>query len=133
MRASAEKSGTLFSDVDLESRIPAKHPLQTIRAIVNKALAALDGDFGDLYSEVGRPSIPPEHLLRAILLQIFYAMRSERLLVERLDFDQSFRCSLASGLTIGFGMLRLSRRTATACSTGTWRCASSPPSSTGRR
>lgn len=77
--------------MDLESRIPEKHPLRTIRAIVNEALAALDGDFGELYSEIGRPSIPPEHLLRAMLLQIFYALRSERLLVERLDFDLSFR------------------------------------------
>ena len=98
MRGSDKKSGTLFSYVDLESRIPAKHPLRTIRAIVNEALAALDGDFGDLYSDIGRPSIPPEHLLRAMLLQIFYAIRSERLLVERLDFDLSFRWFVGLGL-----------------------------------
>jgi len=98
MRGSDEKSGTLFSYVDLESRIPAKHPLRTIRTIVNEALVALDGDFGDLYSDIGRPSIPPEHLLRAMLLQIFYAIRSERLLVERLDFDLSFRWFVGLGI-----------------------------------
>ncbi len=98
MRSSAEKSGTLFSYVDLESRIPEKHPLRTIRAIVNEALAALDGDFGELYSEIGRPSIPPDHLLRAMLLQIFYALRSERLLVEPLDFDLSFRWFVGLGI-----------------------------------
>ncbi len=97
MCGSAENSGTLFSYVDLESRIPAKHPLRTIRTIVNDALAVLDGDFGELYSEIGRPSIPPEHLLRAMLLQIFYALRSERLLVERLDFDLSFRWFVGLG------------------------------------
>jgi len=62
---------------------------------VDEALAVLDGDFGELYSEIGRPAIPPEHLLRAMLLQIFYALRSARLLVERLDFDLSFRWSSA--------------------------------------
>ncbi|OYZ83140.1 MAG: IS5/IS1182 family transposase, partial [Rhizobiales bacterium 24-66-13] len=98
MRGSTEKSGTLFSYVDLESRIPEKHPLRTIRTIVNEALTALDGDFGELYSEIGRPSIPPEHLLRAMLLQIFYALRSERLLVERLDFDLSFRWFVGLGI-----------------------------------
>ena len=98
MRGSTEKSGTLFSYVDLESRIPEKHPLRTIRTIVNEALTALDGDFGELYSEIGRPSIPPEHLLRAMLRQIFYALRSERLLVERLDFDLSFRWFVGLGI-----------------------------------
>lgn len=100
MRGSAEKWGALFSYVDLERRLPAKHPLRTIRTIVNEApqLATLDGDFGGLYSEICRPSIPPEHLLRAMLLQIFYAIRSERLLVERLDFDLSFRWFVGLGI-----------------------------------
>lgn len=65
---------------------------------MNDALAALDGDFGEFYSEIGRPSIPPEHLLRAMLLQIFYALRCERLLVERLDFDLSFRWFVGLGI-----------------------------------
>lgn len=84
--------------MDLEGRIPARHPLRTIRTIVNDALAAPDGDFGEFYSEIGRPSIPPEHLLRAMLLQIFYALRCERLLVERLDFDLSFRWFVGLGI-----------------------------------
>ncbi len=90
MRGWAKKSRTLFSYVDLESRIPENRPQRTIWAIVNEALVVLDGNFCELYSKIGRPSIPPEGLLRAMLLQIFYAWRSERLLVERLDFNLSF-------------------------------------------
>jgi transposase len=90
--------GTLFGYVDLESRILEKHSQRKIRAIVNEALAVLDGNFGELHSEIGRPSIPPERLLRTILLQIFYALRSERLLVQRLDFDLSFRWFVGLGI-----------------------------------
>ena len=69
MRGSDERSGDLFSYVDLEERIPAKHPLRLIRRIVNEVLAALDGEFAKIYAEGGRPSIAPERLLRALLLQ----------------------------------------------------------------
>lgn len=98
MRGADEKAGSLFSYVDLESRIPPRHPLRAIRAIVNEALATLDADFAGLYSRIGRPSIPPEQLLRAMLLQVFYAIRSERLLIERLDFDLSFRWFVGLGI-----------------------------------
>ena len=98
MRGTDERAGSLFSYVDLESRIPPKHPLRAIRAIVNEALSTLDADFAGLYSRIGRPSIPPEQLLRAMLLQLFYAIRSERLLVERLDFDLSFRWFVGLGI-----------------------------------
>ena len=77
MRGTDERAGSLFSYVDLESRIPPKHPLRAIRAIVNEALSTLDADFAGLYSRIGRPSIPPEQLLRAMLLQLFYGIRSE--------------------------------------------------------
>jgi Transposase domain (DUF772)/Transposase DDE domain len=83
--------GALFSYVDLEDRVPAWHPLRTIRAIVNQALEALSGDFDWLYGRIGRPGVPPEKLLRALLLQAFYSIRSERQLMERLDFDLLFR------------------------------------------
>ena len=66
-----EWSGSLFSYVDLEARVGKNHPLRTIRAIVNEALAALAGEFSAMYSSIGRPSIPPEKLLRAMLLQTF--------------------------------------------------------------
>lgn len=77
MRGSDATSGSLFSYVDLEERVPSKHPLRTIRAIVNDVLASLDAEFERLYEETGRQSIAPERLLRASLLQAFYSFRSE--------------------------------------------------------
>jgi transposase len=78
MRGTDETSGSLFSYVDLEERIPARHPLRKIRQIVNDALASLDGDFDVLYSAEGRSPIAPERLLRASLIQILFSVRSER-------------------------------------------------------
>jgi len=89
MRGEEERSGSLFSYVDLEARVSKDHPLRMIRA-VNEALAALSGEFSALYSRIGRPSIPPEKLLRAMLLQAFYSIRSERQLMERLEFNLLF-------------------------------------------
>ena len=83
MRGSDERTGSLFSFVDLEDRVPAKHPLRKIRQIVNDALATLDAEFSKLYAAEGRPSIAPEKLLRASLLQAFYSIRSERQLTEQ--------------------------------------------------
>ena len=91
MRGGDERSGSLFSYVDLEARVGEDHPLRIIRGVVNEALAALSGEFSELYSRSGRPSIPPEKLLRAMLLQAFYSIRSERQLMERLEFDLLFR------------------------------------------
>ena len=91
MRGGDERSGSLFSDIDLEARVGRAHPLRAIRAIANEALAALTAEFADLYSPLGRPSIAPEKLLRAMLLQAFYSIRSERQLMERLEFDLLFR------------------------------------------
>jgi transposase len=91
MRGQDDRSGALFSYVDLESRVPRGHPLRRIRTIVNQALVALSGDFDQLYGRIGRPGVPPEKLLRALLLQAFYSIRSERQLMERLDFDLLFR------------------------------------------
>ncbi len=78
MRGSDERTGSLFSHVDLEDRIPSKPPLRLIRRIVNEALAGLDGEFAALCSDEGRPSIAPERLIRASLLQILFSVRSER-------------------------------------------------------
>jgi transposase len=91
MRGTDQRSGRLFSYVDLESRVRRDHPLRAIRQIANDALAALAADFASLYSKTGRPSIAPERLLRAMLLQAFYSVRSERQLMERLDTDLLFR------------------------------------------
>ena len=98
MRGTDERTGALFSYVDLEARVRGDHPLRTIRAIVNAALAALEREFSALYSPLGRPSIPPEKLLRAMLLQAFYSIRSERQLTERLEFDLLFRWFVGIGV-----------------------------------
>ena len=91
MRGGDNRTGKLFSYVDLEARVRRDHPLRAIRTIVNEALAALEREFAGLYAPIGRPSIPPERLLRAMLLQAFYSIRSERLLMERLEYDLLFR------------------------------------------
>src|SRR5471030_627458 len=98
MRGDDGRTGSLFSYVDLEARVGRNHPLRAIRAIVNEALAALAGEFSRLYSGMGRPSIAPEMLLRAMLLQAFYSIRSERQLMERLEFDLLFRWFVGLGV-----------------------------------
>ena len=98
MRGGDERSGSLFSYVDLEARVGKDHPLRIIRSVVNEALASLSGEFSALYACMGRPSIPPEKLLRAMLLQAFYSIRSERQLMERLEFDLLFRWIVGVGV-----------------------------------
>src|SRR5947209_17418822 len=98
MRGSDERSGSLFSYVDLESRVRRDHPLRTIREIANAALSDLSRAFTALYADFGRPSIAPEKLLRAMLLQAFYGIRSERQLMERLEFDLLFRWFVGLGV-----------------------------------
>ena len=98
MRGSDERTGELFSYVDLEARVRSDHPLRVIRAVANEALAALSGEFALLYCGSGRPSIAPEKLLRAMLLQAFYGIRSERQLMERLEYDLLFRWFVGLGV-----------------------------------
>jgi len=98
MRGNDGVAGSLFSYVDLEKRIRADHPLRVIRGIVNTTLADLSSEFDRLYSPFGRESIPPERLLRALLLQAFYSIRSERQLVERIEFDLLFRWFVGLGV-----------------------------------
>jgi len=98
MRGTDERSGSLFSYVDLERRVPVGHPLRRIRDLVNGALGGLDEEFSSLYACEGRPSIAPEKLLRASLLQMLYSIRSERQLMERLDFDLLFRWFVGLGI-----------------------------------
>ena len=98
MRGTDRRSGELFSYVDLEQRVRVDHPLRAIREVVSPALAALSGEFAGLYSRMGRPSIPPEMLLRAMLLQAFYSIRSERQLMERLEYDLLFRWFVGLGV-----------------------------------
>ena len=99
MRGSDQRSGSLFSYVDLESRVRGDHPLRPIQEIVNGALLALSAEFEALYAAgVGRPSIPPERLLRALLLQAFYGIRSERQIMERLEYARLFRWFVGLGV-----------------------------------
>jgi transposase len=98
VRGGDNRTGELFSYVDLEARVRRDHPLRAIRTIVNEALSALERDFAALYSPIGRPSIPPEKLPRAMLLHAFYSIRSERLLMERLEYDLLFRWFVGIGV-----------------------------------
>ena len=98
MRGSDERSGDLFSYVDIEERILPTHPLRAIRELVNEVLAALDREFSELYAESGRPSIAPERLLRALLLQAFYTIRSERQLMEQIDYNLLYRWFVGLGV-----------------------------------
>jgi len=91
MRGADERSEGLFSYVSCEARVPADHPLRSIRAIMDEALEGLSAEFARIYSHTGRPSVPPEKLLRALLLQAFYSIRSERQLMEQLDYNLLFR------------------------------------------
>ena len=91
MRGPDQKQDAVFSYVSPEQRVPADHPLRQIRALVDGILKDMSPQFGKLYSDVGRPSIAPERLLRALLLQIFYSVRSERLLIEQLEYNLLFR------------------------------------------
>lgn len=98
MRGSDEATGSLFSYVDLEERVPARHPLRKVRAVVNDALRSLDAEFDRFYAGEGRPSIAPERLIRASLLQILYSIRSERQLMEQMDYNLLFRWFVGLGI-----------------------------------
>ena len=91
MRGSDRQNGSLFSYVNLDERVPPRHPLRKIKAVIEPALASLDADFNALYSAEGRPSIAPERLLRAALVQILFSVRSERQLMEQLEYNLLFR------------------------------------------
>lgn len=98
MRGTDHQTSQLFSYVSPEARVPPTHPLRAIRRLVDAAFATLSPQFEALYARVGRPSVPPEQLLRALLLQILYSVRSERLLMEQLQYNLLFRWFVGLGL-----------------------------------
>ena len=98
MRGADEQPGSMFSYVSLEERVPRDHPLRAIRRITDRALDRLSPQLGRLYIHFGRPSIPPERLLRALLLQALYTIRSERQLMEQLDYNLLFRWFVGLGI-----------------------------------
>jgi transposase len=91
MRGDDQQTGFMFSYLSPEQRVPADHPLRAVRRLTDAALEEVSPRFGKMYSDIGRPSIPPEQLLRALLLQCLYSVRSERLLIEQLDYNLLFR------------------------------------------
>lgn len=98
MRGSEREQATMFSYVALEDRVPADHPLRTVRPWVDEALRTLSRTFDQIYSDGGRPSIPPEQLLRALLLQVLYTIRSERQLMEQLEYNLLYRWFVGLGV-----------------------------------
>ena len=99
MRGSETQQGAMFSYVDLESRIPKSHPLRQIRKLVDTALEEMSARFDELYAtKLGRPSIPPERLLRVLLLQVLFSVRSERQLMEQLNYNLLFRWFTGLGI-----------------------------------
>jgi transposase len=98
MRGFASSSPTFFSYVDIESRIPSRHPLRKIKPLVGEVLGSLDAKFDRLYSAEGRPSIPPEQLLSALLLQVFFGIRSERQLMEQMEYNLLYRWFVGIGI-----------------------------------
>ncbi len=91
MRGTDEDSGQLFSYIDIEERISKTHPLRVIRELLNQTLGLMNEEFSVAYSGTGRPSIAPERLIRALILQALYSVRSERHLVEQIEYNFLFR------------------------------------------
>jgi transposase len=98
MRGSDDQPSAMFSYVSLEERVPADHPLRAIRRITDRALERMSPQFGTLYVKFGRPSIAPEKLLRALLLQALYTIRSERQLIEQIEYNLLFRWFVGLGM-----------------------------------
>ena len=91
MRGQDHQQSAMYSYLSPEQRVPADHPLRPIRKMTDRALQGLSRKFSAMYAATGRPSIPPEKLLRALLLQVLYTVRSERLLMEQLEYNLLFR------------------------------------------
>src|SRR6186713_2474073 len=98
MRGAESGQQVLFSYVAIDARIPADHPLRAMKQLLEPVLGDLAPRFATMYAEGGRPSIPPEHLLRALLLQVLYTIRSERQLIEQLEYNLLFRWFVGLGM-----------------------------------
>src|SRR4029077_7200297 len=91
MRGTEEVQDSMFSYISAEQRVPKDHPLRPVREIMDECLKGLSREFEEMYSRTGRPSIAPEKLLRALVLQALYTVRSERMLMEQLNYNLLFR------------------------------------------
>src|SRR5580658_2109194 len=124
MRGTDYQQSGIFSYISAERRVPKDHPLRAVRAMVDVALRNMGPQFDAMYAKVGRPSIPPEHLLRALLLQVLYSVRSERMLMEQLEYNLLFRWFVAWRWTTRCRRRPPSPRTEIGC----WRATSPVPS-----
>src|ERR1700735_4089056 len=127
MRGKDTQQSAMFSYVSPERRVPADHPLRPIRAMVDMALKELSRSLGQMYPDWGRPSIAPEKLLRALLVQLLYSIRSERLLMEQLEYNLLFRWFVGLNIDESVWVPTVFSKIAIGC----WR-ATSPPSSSRR-
>src|SRR2546423_3169999 len=91
MRGDDQQQSDMFSYLSLEQRVPPDHPLRVVRKTVDEILRGMNREFDRMYAKTGRPSVPPERLLRAVLLQIFYTVRSERMLMDQMNYNLLFR------------------------------------------
>ena len=128
MRGDERLQGGMFSYVTLEQRVPQDHRLREIRRLTDVVLGFLSAAFDELYSTSGRPSIAPEYVLRALLLQAFYSVRSERQLVEQLDYNLLFRWFLGLGMDDAVWNHAVFSKNRDGCSPARWRSSSSPRS-----
>src|ERR1700688_3041597 len=126
MRGDERVQDGMFSYVTLEQRVPREQPLREIRRLTDEVLRSLSGEFDGLYSDLGRRSIAPEYVLRALLLQVFFSVRSGGNWSSRSTTTYCFAGSWAWAWTTWCGTMPCSRRTATVCSRRRWRSASSP-------
>ena len=117
MRGRFTDQGGLFSYIAPDKRVPANHPLRKVRELVRDVLSDLSRSLGRLYASEGRPSIPPEQLLSALLLQVFYGIRSERQLMDQLDYNLCIAGSWDCHRTIRSGTRPPSQRTGSGCRT----------------
>ena len=120
MRGDDQQQNHIFSYVSPEERVRKDHPLRAIRAMVDEVLKRLSRRFDSMYAKVGRPSIPPEQLLRAQLLQLLYSIRSERLLMEEIDYSMLFRWFVGLNLDDGVWDATVFTKNAIACWKPMW-------------
>src|SRR6202048_5380941 len=123
MRGDERVQEGMFSYVTLEQRVPREHPLREVRKLTDEVLRSLSAEFDALYSDLGRRSIAPEYVLRALLLQVFFSVRSERQLVEQIDYNLLFRWFVGLGMD---DVVSTHVLCSTVCSRRRWRSASSP-------
>ena len=121
MRGNDHQQSDIYSYLSPEARVRADHPLRQIRNMADRALAKLSRRFGTMYSRIGRPSIPPEKLLRAQLIQMLYSIRSERLLMEEIDCSMLYRWFVGMNLDEPVWDVTVFTRTGTGCWKAMWR------------